>query len=414
MNKCLAKIAAAGVVFLIATCILMAIPVYASSGDYFIARAPIPVALGVEGGATVNSQIYVFGQDGSGKPLTYAYNPTADNWIAAAPMPISRSTFGLIACNNKIYAIGGVTGYNSNGLALSTGANEMYDPSTNTWTPKASMPTNRSEVEAVAANGKIYVMGGRTAGAQSTVSITEIYDPIADLWISGASMPYPVVLAASAVVDNKIYVIGGQDEFLGSKENPVSPNVQFNQIYNTATNSWSIGQSLPQSVWQAVGAATVGVNAPKRVYVIGGLDGNSGSPTAANQIYNPVTDSWTLGAAFPTTHDYVTNTLSTVNLNDSIYVVGGLARANEGFYEITEQYVPTDYNGTVLPEQPISTPTSTPSTSPTNSPIESVSPTPSIPEFPALTILLLLAVLVVTGLLVYFKRHKQGKLDEHE
>jgi N-acetylneuraminic acid mutarotase len=222
-------------------------------------------------------------------------------------------------------------------------------------------------------------------------------------------MPYPVVLAASAVVDNRIYVIGGQDEFLGSKQNPVSPNVQFNQIYNTATNSWSIGQSLPQTVWQAVGAATTGMNSPKKVYVIGGLDGTSGSPTATNQIYNPDINSWTLGAAFPTTHDYVTNTLATIDLNDSIYVIGGIARANEGFYEITEQYVPTDYNGTVLPQQPISTPTPTSSSSATNSPIESVSPTPSVPEFQLWTIL---AVILISAISAGFVN--QEKKPAHE
>ena len=85
--------------------------------------------------------------------------------------------------------------------------------------------------------------------------------------------------------------------------------------------------------------STTGEYAPKRVYVIGGLD-SSDSPSAANQIYSPDNDSWTIGTSFPTTHDYVTDTLSAVNLNDSIYVFGGIAQANEGFHEITKQYIP--------------------------------------------------------------------------
>ncbi len=296
-----------------------------ASGDYWITRAPVPVALGVEGATTGNGQIYVFGQDAHGNPLTYEYNPLTNAWTEKTPIPISRTNFGLVAFENLIYAMGGITGYSANGTDLSTGANEEYNPSTDTWITKASMPTNRSEVEAVTANSKIYVMGGRTAGAYSTVNITEIYNPKTDSWTTGTSMPYPVVAAASATIDNQIFIIGGQDEFNHPNSNIANPsiNLAVNQIYNLTTNSWSIGQPIPGGAWQAVGIATNGINAPKRVYVIGGLDSNSESPTSANQIFDPNTNSWTTGTSFPTTDDYVTNTLAAVTLNDSIYVIGG-------------------------------------------------------------------------------------------
>jgi hypothetical protein len=51
---------------------------------------------------------------------------------------------------------------------------------------------------------------------------------------------------------------------------------------------------------------------------------------------------------------------------------------------------------------PTSTSTATPSISPTASPLT----TPAIPEFPVLTIPLLLIIIAVSGLLVYFKKHK--------
>ena len=99
------------------------------------------------------------------------------------------------------------------------------------------MPTNRSEVEAVTANSKIYVMVGRTAGAYSTVNITEIYNPKTDSWTTGTSMPYPVVAAASATIDNQIFIIGGQDEFNHPNSNIANPsiNLAVNQIYNLTT-----------------------------------------------------------------------------------------------------------------------------------------------------------------------------------
>ena len=106
-------------------------------------------------------------------------------------------------------------------------------------------------MNAATADGKIYVMGGRTAGAYSTVNVTEIYDPSTNSWTTGAPLLYPVVAYASAVVNNKIYVIGGQDELFGFNgfvpfgepaPNPTpNINVQFTQIYNPATNSWNLG-----------------------------------------------------------------------------------------------------------------------------------------------------------------------------
>ena len=210
-----------------------------AAGDYWVERAPIPVPLDIQGAASVSGQIYVFGQEGNGTPLTYVYNPTSNAWTSKAPMPTARASFGLVACNNKIYAIGGVTPY-ENSDAPKTAANEEYNPATDTWQTKASMPTNRSQVDAVTANGKIYVMGGRTSGEFSTVNLTEIYDPANDSWATGAPIPYPVVQAAAAAIDNKIYVMGGQDEFYNH-----NPNIAMNQIYDTSTNSWGIGQSLP-------------------------------------------------------------------------------------------------------------------------------------------------------------------------
>jgi N-acetylneuraminic acid mutarotase len=152
----------------------------------------------------VNGKIYVIGGSSN-----YVYDPATDTWAARTPMPTPRSNSAIVACQNIIYVIGGLNGSTNNGEYLtSCSINEVYDPATDTWETKAPMPTSRSQMEANTVDGKIYVIGGRTAGPYSTVNITEIYDPASNSWTTGASMPYPVVSYASAVVDNKIYVIG--------------------------------------------------------------------------------------------------------------------------------------------------------------------------------------------------------------
>jgi hypothetical protein len=60
-----------------------------------------------------------------------------NGWAPRTPMPTARTWLTSSVVNGIIYVIGGY-----NGAYLST--NEAYDPATNTWTTKASMPTARS------------------------------------------------------------------------------------------------------------------------------------------------------------------------------------------------------------------------------------------------------------------------------
>jgi N-acetylneuraminic acid mutarotase len=101
--------------------------------------------------------------------------------------------------NGIIYVIGGY-----NGAVLST--NEAYDPATNTWTTKASMPTARDALTSSVVNGIIYVIGGYNGAYLST---NEAYDPATNTWTTKASMPTARRWLTSSVVNGIIYVIGG-------------------------------------------------------------------------------------------------------------------------------------------------------------------------------------------------------------
>ena len=67
--------------------------------------------------------------------------------------------------NGKIYAIGGNNGPNLNTL-------EVYDPSSNSWSTAASMPTAGGSLAVADANGFIYAVGGPNA-----TNTTEQYSP---------------------------------------------------------------------------------------------------------------------------------------------------------------------------------------------------------------------------------------------
>jgi YVTN family beta-propeller protein len=322
-----------------------------SSGSW-VTKAPMPAAAGGGGCAVVNGTIYVIGDT-----FNYAYNPTTDTWTSMAAMPTPRDSFAVAACGNKVYVIGGTD--DASGSTCSV--NEVYDPATNSWATAASMPTARSEMNAAMVNGKIYVIGGRTAEAYSTVNVTEIYDPSTNSWTTGAPLLYPVVAYASAVANNKIYVIGGQDEWFGfngfvpfgepAPNPPPNPNVQFTQIYNPATNSWSLGASIPATAFGSEAGATTGILAPAQIYVFGGL---GGFLTGSNQnwAYDPTTNSWSSAAALPNG----TSSPAVAAVNDLIYVIGTTSNSSDIYavptYSSNWQYTPIGYSTPSLTPTP--------------------------------------------------------------
>ena len=106
---------------------------------------------------------------------------------------------------------------------------------------KASMSTPRCSLSANVVDGKIYLIGGDAQGSSTTttVNINEVYDPSTDSWTSASAIPSAVDNYASAVAYDRIYVIGG------SYGNEVSGE-NLNQIYDPETNTWSQGAPFLQ------------------------------------------------------------------------------------------------------------------------------------------------------------------------
>ena len=176
----------------------------------------------------------------------------------------------------------------------------------------------------------------------------------------------PVYASASAVLDNKIYLFGG-----GTGEDDLT------QIYDAITETWSYGQRMPDKTRSSAAAATTGTKAPKRIYVIGGMQGFA-HPLDSNRVYNPETDNWTAGAPMITAR----YGLHVVVVDDLLYAIGG---------GDLEQYTPIGY-GTIQP-----------------SPEPSSTPEPQSEPFPTTLVLASVITVAVVGvvLLVYFKKRKR-------
>jgi N-acetylneuraminic acid mutarotase len=97
-------------------------------------------------------------------------------------MPTTRQGLAVVAVDGMVYAVGGTSDGNN---ALATV--EAYDPSTDSWTTKASMPTARKGVAGAAIDGMLYIVGG--FDANQIFATVEAYDPSTDTWTTKPEMP---------------------------------------------------------------------------------------------------------------------------------------------------------------------------------------------------------------------------------
>jgi N-acetylneuraminic acid mutarotase len=213
--------------------------------------------------AELNGKIYVMGgfvlpQAGqpSWVPLDNAweYDPGSDSWKALAPVPTKRGSPNAAAVNGKIYVIGGASTHpGSPETAVhparphrSVDTNEVYDPATNTWQTRSTMPTARNHAAVGVVNNKIYVIGGRVGAAfminpASSTDIVEEYDPATDQWGPlKRSMPTPRSAMSWGTYKGKIYVAGGE-----MRSTSLWGAFRGVEAYDPANNSWSILPPIP-------------------------------------------------------------------------------------------------------------------------------------------------------------------------
>jgi len=278
-------------ILVFSTSIFLVSPANAAE-DSWTTLETMPTARAGLGVAVVDGKIYAIGgYNGSRLSTNEMYDSATDTWTTKKSMPTARKGHAIAVYQNKIYVIGGIIGESDPVSSGYTGVTEVYDPLTDTWETMEPMPTARGDLCANVVNEKIYLIEGRKHGGvfpfYQNPAVNEVYDPSTDSWSTKTPIPTSTFVYASAVVDNKIYVMGGFSRG------------HLNQIYNPETDAWSYGKEISTAVVSAAAGATTGVLAPKRIYVLGGQDDNN---IAFNltQVYDPVTDMWTTGTPMPT------------------------------------------------------------------------------------------------------------------
>jgi hypothetical protein len=190
---------------------------YDPASDTWTSHADVPNPRRLAAGASTGGRFYVIGGCASSGSCdkVHAYDPATDQWAARAPMPTGRLYHVAAAIDGIIYVTGGYAGNADGGAFIPTTALEAYDPQTNTWTVKASMPTARIGAMAAVVNGKLYVISGHD-GYSSWTNVVEIYDPVSNAWTSGPSIPTARMYGGAAALNGNVHVFGGNTPTLGT------------------------------------------------------------------------------------------------------------------------------------------------------------------------------------------------------
>lgn len=156
-----------------------------------------------------------------------------------------------------------------------------YDIPSDTWTNVNSIrPYTGDHHAAEVYDGRWYLFGGFSSSGGSSMDEVQIYDPATNGWSLGAPMPFPAGSCASALINGKIYIAGG---IVGT----VTTNGAA--VYDPSSNTWSMIAPMPVGR-NHTASGTDGTN----FYIFGGRDGANVVANGYNtvQIYYPASNTW--------------------------------------------------------------------------------------------------------------------------
>jgi N-acetylneuraminic acid mutarotase len=204
---------------------------------------------------TADSRVFVLGgNDDFGDPPqddVFAYDLGADEWERLASMPDGRWGNDAVAYEGRIYVVGGE--YRDGALEVL-----IYDRDADEWDRGATMSTETEHTAVEAYDGEIWTVSGRWDG--ENIPDVSVYDPRADEWREGPPVSMARSGTASAVLEDELHIAGG--------ENPDTSDgwvTNTHEVYRSETDGWGDAPPMPLPLH---GCASVEHDG--RMYVVGG------------------------------------------------------------------------------------------------------------------------------------------------
>jgi N-acetylneuraminic acid mutarotase len=243
---------------------------YSPSTDSWRNEADLPLPVDHTMAAGYRGKVYVAGGYGPGRSrLTTLFAFNGDGWTRLAAMPEQRAAGGAAIVNGKLYVVGGTTS-STIGAAPTVLAKTMlvYDIARDRWTTRRG-PTPREHLGVTALGGRIYAVGGRTAGFDTNMARVEAFDPRTGRWARLPQVPSKRGGTGAAGIGRWIVSVGG--------EAPAG-TIRTVYRYDVRRRRWTRLPNLP-TPRHGLGVAAVG----RKVYVIGGGTSPGLSVSQANE-----------------------------------------------------------------------------------------------------------------------------------
>ena len=141
------------------------------------------------------------------------YDPATDTWTPTGSMGATRAQPKAVSLSDgRVLVAGGGIFFNS---SATDSRAEIYDPTTGEWTTAASMANPRSGHSlTLLSDGRVLAAGGMdgTRGFRETVvhSTTEVFDPSTNSWSPGPDLSEPRSHhSATLFPDGRVFLVGG-------------------------------------------------------------------------------------------------------------------------------------------------------------------------------------------------------------
>lgn len=213
------------------------------------------------------------------------FDPFVGTWTTTDDMPGERAQHAAVLLpDGRVLVCGGVTPFGQTSPRC-----YLFDPRSGAWTKAASLPTNIHGGRPKGLrmhDGRVLLVGGRTASNAATTSAVHAYDPRADRWQTLRSMTMRRDgLGLAELPDGRVLAVGGVG---GINEGDIA--LSACEAYDPMTGAWSSvgGMGAARAL-----AGVVEVS-DGRVLAVGGaprLDG--ATPLASLEVFDPDTNAWT-------------------------------------------------------------------------------------------------------------------------
>lgn len=246
-----------------------AVRAYDATANAWTAKARIPVRLmSTNGAAELDGRIYVSGgftrrwdearQVWRRETLAslYVYTPATNRWARKRDMPIAMVNGASVGHRGKLYVAAAC--YYEDPCPSGESVVWRYDPAADRWTRFADRPRDWWNVSAGLIGGRLYLV-------EEFTGALDILDLATGTWTSGPERPYRACNTAATSLQARLYLFGWCDDY------PTDPETHpRGLVFDPGSDAWSEVAPVPISTGASAALAKVFVRGQPRLSLVEG------------------------------------------------------------------------------------------------------------------------------------------------